>query len=130
MQLFVNDPVESRKRPSLMSNLRRPYLESKYRNNVLQIFHRTVKTTPTEVLDYNQIVPPEQRRFKMNNGLRFIVVHCHSVEDARRRALAMAMKTFDRKRGNFVKLFCPSQMTLSTFLTNITHLWNGPVLKD
>ena len=38
--------------------------------------------------------------------------------------------TADRKMGNFVKLFCPSQMILSTFLKNITLWWNSNHLKN
>lgn len=61
----------------------------------------------TEVLDYNQIVAPENRTFVVNNGLRFVVVNCFSVVDAKRRALALAMITLNRKKGDFLKIFCP-----------------------
>ena len=70
------------------------------------------------------------RTFKINNGLRFVVVHCASVEDARRRALAMAIMTVDRKLGNFVKLFCPTQMVMSTFLRNIQLWWSTCHIKN
>ena len=84
------------------------FISSDDRNSTKSIFHKTQKAHPTEVLDYNQIVEPENRSFVMNNGLRFVVIHCSSVEDARRRALALAMITLDRKKGDFLKIFCPN----------------------
>lgn len=77
------------------------------RNNTTQIFHKTQMDRSTEVLDYNQIVAPENRTFVVNNGLRFVVVNCFSVVDAKRRALALAMITLNRKKGDFLKIFCP-----------------------
>lgn len=58
------------------------FLNTKDRNRAEQIFHKTQDFVPTQVLDYNQIVRPENRTFAMNNGLHFVVLHCNSVEDA------------------------------------------------
>ena len=60
----------------------------------------------------------------MNNGLRFVIVHCASVLDAKRRALALAMITLNRKKGDFLKIFCPSMLNSGTFLPNIECWWN------
>ena len=73
---------------------------------------------------------PENRTFVMNNGLRFVVIHCASVIDAQRRALALAMITLDRKKGDFLKIFCPNQLFSGTFLPNIQGWWNLKEIKD
>lgn len=78
------------------------------RNDTTQIFHKTKMDSATEVLDYNQIVAPENRTFVVNNGLRFVVMNCSSVVDAKRRALALAMITLNRKKGDFLKILCPN----------------------
>ena len=99
------------------------------RNNTTQIFHKTQKQRPTEVLDYNQIVEPEHRSFFAKNGLRFVMIHCASIIDARRRALALAMVTLNRKRGDFLKIFCSHQLHAISFLPNIQCWWDLKEIK-
>ena len=60
----------------------------------------------------------------MNNGLRFVLVNCASVADARRRALALAMITLDRKRGKYLKVFCPYQLQSGKFMPDIKCWWD------
>ena len=59
----------------------------------------------------------------VNNGLRFVVINCASVSDARRRALALAMITLNRKKGDFLKILGPEQLHRGTFLPNIQCWW-------
>ena len=42
--------------------------------------------------------------FSMNKGLRFVSIKCTSVDDAKRRGLAMALMTVNRKKNTFLKL--------------------------
>ena len=73
-------------------------MASEDRNNPIQIIHKTqYYKGQTEVLDYQQIVPSEQRMFSVNKGLRFVNIKCVSVDDAKRRGLALALMTFNRK---------------------------------
>ena len=66
----------------------------------------------------------------MNKGLRFVSIKCTTVDDARRRGLAIALMTLDRKRSTFMKLFTKEQMKTSTFLSNINTWWQvGGVTK-
>ena len=65
----------------------------------------------------------------MNNGLRFVVIHCASVNDARRRALALAMITLDRKRGDFLRILCPNQLCTGNFMPNIKCWWDLPTIS-
>ena len=37
--------------------------------------------------------------------MRFVSIKCMSVDDARRRGLAMALMTVNRKKNTFLKLF-------------------------
>lgn len=80
-------------------------------------------------MDYNEIVPSSQRTFVMNNGLRFVVFSCVDILDARRRALALAMITLDRKRGNFLKVFCPNQLHSGTFMPSIKCWWDHEAIQ-
>ena len=59
-----------------------------------------------------------------------MVLHCVSVEDAKRRALALAMITLDRKKGDFLKIFSPSQLFTGTFISNIKCWWNLKEIKE
>lgn len=65
----------------------------------------------------------------MNNGLNFVVLHCASIEDAQRRALALAMITLNRKRGDFLKILSPDQLFAGTFIQNISQWWELPEIK-
>ena len=65
----------------------------------------------------------------MNNGLRFVVIHCASVVDARRRALALAMISLDRAKGDFLKMLCPNQLFSGNFMPNIKNWWDLPAIS-
>lgn len=95
------------------------------RNNLLCLFHKTQPYEEACVLDYNQIVPRENRTFNMSNGLRFVQIKCCSVDDARRRALALALKTLDWRKGEFLQLLTEQHMKTSKFLKAIKVWWEN-----
>ena len=66
----------------------------------------------------------------MNNGLRFVLFHCSSVSDALRRALALAMTTLDRKRGDFLRVFCTHQLFNGIFMPYIKCWWDLDAIKN
>ena len=98
-------------------------MASEDRNDPVAIVHKTSTRNPARVLDYQQIVPSAERMFSLNRGLRFVSIQCSSIEDAKRRSLAMALMTLNRKTSTFLKLFTKSQMQTSTFLSNIGNWW-------
>ena len=111
-------------------SLKVSFIDTFDRNNTTSIFHKTSRRDETQVLDFNEIVAPSERTFVMNNGLRFIVFHCSSITDARRRALALALITLDRKKGDFLKVFCPNQLHFGNFMPNIKCWWDlDPISK-
>ena len=83
-------------------------MASEDRNDPVAIVHKTSAGTPARVLDYQQIVPSAERMFSLNRGLRFVSMQCSSIEDAKRRSLAMALMTLNRKTSTFLKLFTKS----------------------
>ena len=79
-------------------------MASEDRNDPTAIVHKTSPLSQAKVEDYQQIVPAAERLFSINRGLRFVSIECPSIEDAKRRALAMALMTLNRKTKTFLKL--------------------------
>ena len=74
--------------------------EQLFLNDLMAIFHFTDSyaspegTSDTQVKDFNQIVNYRHKTIDLQKGLKFIEIRCGSVEEARKRALLVALLTF------------------------------------
>jgi hypothetical protein len=71
------------------------------------------------VLDYNDIVTTDVKRFSIRNGLRFVEINVASPGDALRRALALYLLTASRKTSKFVKLFTKNMLASTESLGDL-----------
>lgn len=74
-------------------------------NNFLGIIHRSAFETMPEVRDFNEIVDPVKKTMNLNLGLNFISIHCGSVGEAKKRAMLVAILSYNLKRRSFIRLF-------------------------
>ena len=58
-----------------------------------------------EVRDFNEIVDPIKKTMNLNLGLNFISINCGSVSEAKKRALLVAILSYNLKRRSFIRLF-------------------------
>lgn len=70
---------------------------SKYKNDLDALIHRNCVAYPNRVLDYNEIVTTDIKKFNIRNGLRFVEVRFSSPADALKRCLTLALLTVRRK---------------------------------
>lgn len=76
-----------------------------YFNNFLGVFHRASFDAMCEVKDFNEIVDPKQKTMNLNLGLNFISIHCMTVTEAKKRALLVALLSYNLKRRSFVRMY-------------------------
>ncbi len=69
------------------------------------IIHRSSFETMPEVRDFNEIVDPKQKTMNLNLGLNFISINCGSVGEAKKRAMLVAILSYNLKRRSFIRLF-------------------------
>jgi hypothetical protein len=70
----------------------------------------------TQVKDFNQIVNYRHKTIDLQKGLKFIEMRCGSVEEARKRALLVALLTFFFRQQLFVRVFTQRQLEEGFFL--------------
>lgn len=76
------------------------------------------------VKDYNDIVSHTEKQLTLNYGLNFIQINCSSVGEAKKRALAFALLSYNMKKKNFIKLFTQSTLSDGIFLKSLYKLWD------
>jgi len=77
-------------------------------DNLQSLVHFSNSASPSQILDYNQIVM--NKPFPMANGLRFVTIECLSQHDAIRRSLAFSLLTIMTKRRTFAKIYTKQQL--------------------
>ena len=84
----------------------------------MALFHYKDGTDP-KVLEYNQIVDPNRKRLNMPHGYRFIKIDYGDVGEARRRALVLALLTFNFKTRSFITMYTREMMEEGFFLSSM-----------
>lgn len=81
-------------------------------NDLMGIFHFTdakneesLHQNDSQVKDFNQIVNYRHKSIDLQKGLKFIEIRCGSVQEARRRALLVALLTYYFKQQFFIRVF-------------------------
>lgn len=64
-------------------------------NNVLALIHKGARESNCNVKDYNEIVSPTNKKLVLNYGLNMIEMKFDSVEEAKKRALVLAVVTYN-----------------------------------
>ena len=59
----------------------------------------------------------------LNNGLHFLSINCMSLYEAKKRALIVAILTYNMKTKTFLKLFTATSMCDGVFLKNLYDVW-------
>ena len=67
-------------------------------------------------MDYNEIVNHEIKAFPLRNGLKFLKITLHSVEEARTRALLVSWISYSLKSKMFYKFFTKPEIDSGFFL--------------
>lgn len=78
------------------------FIGTPYMNNLLGLFH--FNQGDCQVLPVTYIVDYQRCVMDVDRNLLFMKIACNSVEEARRRALTLALLTYDMTRHIFVKL--------------------------
>jgi hypothetical protein len=74
-------------------------------NNFMGIIHKASFDSMPAIRDFNELVDPSKKTMNLNLGLNFISVHCMSVAEAQKRALLVAILSYNLKRRSFIKMF-------------------------
>jgi hypothetical protein len=74
-------------------------------NNFLGIIHKASVEKLPQVRDFNEIVDPTEKTMHLNLGLNFISVNCMTVEEAKKRALLVAILSFNLKKRSYIRMF-------------------------
>ena len=96
--------------------------EQLFLNDLMAVFHFTDSyaslegAADTQVKDFNQIVNYRHKTIDLQKGLKFIEMRCGSVEEARKRALLVALLTFFFRQQLFVRVFTQKQLEEGFFL--------------
>lgn len=91
-------------------------------NDLMGIFHFTNagkvddSQNDSQVKDFNQIVNYRHKSIDLQKGLKFIEIKCGSVQEARRRALLIALLTYYFKQQFFIRVFTQRQLEEGFFL--------------
>ena len=89
-----------------------------FANSCMALFHYK-EGKEARVLEYNQIVDPNRKRLHMPPGYRFIRIDYGDVAEARRRALVLALLTFNFKTRRFVTMYTREMMEDGFFLSSL-----------
>lgn len=79
--------------------------------------------TDTQVKDFNQIVNYRFKNIELQKGLKFVEVRCGSVQEAKKRALIVALLTYYFKQQYFMKFFTQRQLEEGFFLQTLKDMW-------
>lgn len=74
-------------------------------NNFMGIIHKASFDSMPAIRDFNELVDPSKKTMNLNLGLNFISVHCMSVAEAQKRALLVAILSYNLKRRSYIKMF-------------------------
>ena len=74
-------------------------------NNFLGIIHKSSDTNMPNVRDFNEIVDPNKKSLNLNLGLNFISLNCSTVGEAQKRALLVAILSYNLKKSSFIRMF-------------------------
>ncbi len=69
------------------------------------IIHRAAIEDSSEIKDFNEIVEPSKKTMNLNLGLNFISIPCKTVTEAQKRALLVAVLSYNLKKRSFIRLF-------------------------
>ena len=98
-----------------------PEYPSPFQNSCMALFHYKLGAEPS-VLEYNKIVNVDQKRLNMPDSYRFVKLDYGDVGEARRRALVLALLTYNFKTRRFVTMYSRDMMEQGFFLSNLHHL--------
>lgn len=92
-------------------------------NDPMGIIHRSSFDSLSTVKDYNEIIGPYEKQLDLSCGLKFVEFTCSSVDEAKKRAIVIAMHTFNTKHMSFIRVFSKSSLANGVFLKNLLNLW-------
>ncbi|CDW83920.1 leucine-rich repeat and iq domain-containing protein 3 [Stylonychia lemnae] len=98
--------------------------ETQFFNSYLGIIHKSTIDLMSVVKDYNEIVSHHDKQLSLNNGLSFVQINCCSVTEAKKRALVIALLSYNMKKKNFIKLFTQQGLSDGIFLKSLYQLWD------
>ena len=76
----------------------------------------------TEVIPANKVIDYKKKVIDVEEGLGFVKMQCQSVDEAKRRALVLALLTYDLKKSIFVKVATSKMLEDPFVLKNISDL--------
>eukprot|EP00347_Sterkiella_histriomuscorum_P006457 403352701 len=93
------------------------YKQTNYSNSLLAFFH--FNEGNCQILPINYVVNYEKSQVDLDRNLYFLQMKCHSIDEAKRRALTLALLTYDIHRHVFLQIHTSDMLQDPFMIQNI-----------